>query len=444
MSSGRLVAASHARRLGPRVPARTPAPRRRAAASAAGAHATSRARRARRARSAPSAAEPQDPEPRASSAKNGSAKIRCRDSGEADVPEPRGEERERSGRRRRTRRAAQPGRAREAHEPERGQRRAPAAIAAPPGRGEVAARRARGTRATSSRPAELLAAAADAHVEPAGEHEVGEPERHARGRRRPRTARAPRAAGARASEHVRRPGSRATSAPYGCVATASRIAAAQSAQRAPPAALERRQEREVRERAREEEEAVHPPVDAVEEEHPARRRDDRRDERRRAARRAARPRSATSGTLATAKSDRDEPQRRRARRRCARRATRTGSGAARRRAPRGRSRRACRAAAGPTKSASVSSSCGGQAMSWCEQEAPPRAPSRAATESGNQFRDERAGEIEASGLGRARNPCSLRAFAHDLAGIVASLDRHADLRVPVSRRAHLRGLPAHG
>src|SRR5205823_3960435 len=52
----------------------------------------------------------------------------------------------------------------------------------------------------------------------------------------------------------------------------------------PPAAgLERALEREVRERAREEEQGVHPPVDAVEEEHPARRGERRGGESRRPA-----------------------------------------------------------------------------------------------------------------------------------------------------------------
>ena len=57
------------------------------------------------------------------------------------------------------------------------------------------------------------------------------------------------------------------------------MASAQSAQRAPAAAFERAQQREIRERGREEEEAVHPAVDAVEEERPAGRDEERPDQR---------------------------------------------------------------------------------------------------------------------------------------------------------------------
>ena len=59
----------------------------------------------------------------------------------------------------------------------------------------------------------------------------------------------------------------------------ARIARPQSDPAPAVAPLDRDEQRDVRERRREEEERVHPPVDAVEEEHPARHDDRRRDER---------------------------------------------------------------------------------------------------------------------------------------------------------------------
>ena len=128
------------------------------------------------------------------------------------------------------------------------------------------------------RPVELLAARAHPDVEPAREHEIREPERNPQhaddGEGRDRLAEpiAPRDQ----HEHtlrrqhdrpvrVRRDGCEDRQRPERPGATI------------PP--LDGAQERQVREGARKEEEAVHPSVDAVEEERPARRHEHRRDER---------------------------------------------------------------------------------------------------------------------------------------------------------------------
>ena len=126
------------------------------------------------------------------------------------------------------------------------------------------------------RAVELLAARADPDVEPSREHEVGEPERdpqHAddgEGRDRLAQPIAPRDQHEHAlrRQHdrpvrVRRDGREDRQRPECPGATI------------PP--LDGAQEREVREGARKEEEAVHPSVDAVEEERPARRHEHRRD-----------------------------------------------------------------------------------------------------------------------------------------------------------------------
>ena len=194
------------------------------------------------------------------------------------------------------------------------------------------------------RPVELLAARAHADVEPAREHEIREPERNPQhaddGEGRDRLAEpiAPRDQ----HEHtlrrqhdrpvrVRRDGCEDRQRPERPGATI--------------APLDGAQERQVREGARKEEEAVHPPVDAVEEERPARRHEHRRDERlppagqpRAEERRRPggwRPRRRRRGGAAP-----------RGRARGARSPTRAGSGAARRRAPRARPGRAGRADSG--------------------------------------------------------------------------------------------------
>ena len=92
-----------------------------------------------------------------------------------------------------------------------------------------------------------------------------------------------------------------TSAPYGCVAMHARIASPQRIQPRRSRRSSALEQREVRQRRREQEDRVHAPVDAVEEEHPARHDDRRRDERDRPVG-EARDEHAISGTLAIAKS----------------------------------------------------------------------------------------------------------------------------------------------
>jgi hypothetical protein len=127
-------------------------------------------------------------------------------------------------------------------------------------------------------PAELLAVAADSDVETSSEHDVGAPEGDAgdadrgegdRGVPQRATPDQQRVE-ALGREHedavgVRRDGRENRHGPEG--------------PRAPIAAVERAQEQQVREGAREQEQAVHPPVDAMEEQHPAGRRDRRGRER---------------------------------------------------------------------------------------------------------------------------------------------------------------------
>ncbi len=111
----------------------------------------------------------------------------------------------------------------------------------------------------------LTAAAADAGIEAAGEHEVGEPERdaeHRDGAEGPERGTQPVAMGdgdedALGGEHER-------SIRMGRNGGQDR----QHPERPgfPPTALDRAQQREIGECAGEQEEAVHPPVDPVEEE----------------------------------------------------------------------------------------------------------------------------------------------------------------------------------
>ena len=125
-------------------------------------------------------------------------------------------------------------------------------------------------------PDELLSAAADADVEPACEDEVAVPERRAEDAR-PRTAhdRLPRARAREYIQTLRREHER----PVRMRRDRRQHRDAPESPPPAPAPLDREEERQVRQRAREQEERVHAPVDAVEEEHPARRDERRRDER---------------------------------------------------------------------------------------------------------------------------------------------------------------------
>ena len=122
--------------------------------------------------------------------------------------------------------------------------------------------------------------------------------------------------GARVSDARTRPARRARARRTGAPRRTSRSRAPTAPTRA-AAALGRVEQREERERAREEEEAVHPPVDAVEEQHPAGRATAPSPT---SAGRAAgepRPSRATTGTLADGEERRHQPERRRAPAECA-------------------------------------------------------------------------------------------------------------------------------
>ena len=132
-------------------------------------------------------------------------------------------------------------------------------------------------------PAEPLAAAADAHVEPVGEHEVGEPERCAENEHR-----------ASCEHRLPKP---VTSHRQDVCALAAQEEHAVGVGRdgeqcgehperppRPPPALEGREQCQRAGEGAEQEQAVHPTVDPVEEEQPARREDRRRHERDRRAR----------------------------------------------------------------------------------------------------------------------------------------------------------------
>ena len=220
-------------------------------------------------------------------------------------------------------------------------------------------------------------------------------------------------------------------------------ASAQSAQaRRPPRSM-RTQQREIRERAREQEQAVHPAVDPVEEEHPAA--PDAStvaDERRRS---AGEPRARAPPAPARSRRRRS-PRRaaaRRARRRGGRRSRRARSGAVRRRAGRARCGRGRRASLRPMKSASVSSSCGGQACSWSEQEGSDGDDAGSDADRGTPAtrRLSRWPALAVSGAGSRH---ASRAFYRRPAALVRVCRRHADLRVPVPERPPVRGLPADG
>ena len=131
------------------------------------------------------------------------------------------------------------------------------------------------------RAAELRAVAADADVEPAREHEVGEPERHADDRHgRERDHRLPQALPVRGEHEHALGGEHERAVGMRCDREQDRDAPERPA--LPRAAVERAQQEHEREQREEEEQAVHPGVDAVEEEHPAAGDERRRDQRRRA------------------------------------------------------------------------------------------------------------------------------------------------------------------
>ena len=149
---------------------------------------------------------------------------------------------------------------------------------------------------------------------------------------------------------------------------------------------------------------------------------------------------ATTGRLATAKKAESARSPSRPKPRCATtQASRKWSGAP----PRSSSTTWNSSSSGwrPTKSGSVSSSCGGQASSWWKRK-PAAAAASSATPSPNQWaRDPGARGGTLSGP----ETLCLCGIAHRLPSIVAaSLRRHADLRVPLPRRAYLRGLPEDG
>ena len=177
----------------------------------------------------------------------------------------------------------------------------------------------------------------------------------------------------------------------------------------------------------------------MEEQHPARGDDRGRDERdgavgeprARAARQRARsrprraPRRARSSTSPPPEV-RDHPGEEEVQRRAAALAEH-GAEAARRASPR------------PTKSASVSSSCGGQAVSRSDEK------ERRRDASGRRRRARNRARRASSAL--AARECQRRLgferLRHGLPAILAaSLCYRADLRVPLSERAHLRGVPA--
>ena len=344
-------------------------------------------------------------------AKSGRRKIRCRDSGAAELPScatrkaarvaPERAEDERS------RVAAHPRDAdhrgddgQQRHRPPPGGRVADGAPEVPRDRG---------------RPTELRAAAADADVESACEDEVGQPERDAEhehgraGERRLADAVAPRDehVQALAAEHqhavrVRGDGQQRGRDP--------------ERPRAPPAAVERAQQREQAGEGEEEEEAVHAPVDAVEEEQPARRDDAPSRRSRRGRRRAASPSAATSGRLAIAKAaERSRRPPSPKPRWATAQARRKWSGAP------PRSRVTCSTTPGsvsrPMKSASVSSSCGGHAISWWRRNAvaattTPAIPSVGPARRASQDRADGARDDGRDALLTCLDPLRHRGFRH--------------------------------
>ena len=236
-------------------------------------------------------------------------------------------------------------------------------------------------------------AAADADVEAIPQHEVGPPEWNPddadRGQRhesftQTRSGGAGRRAPAQRPRARRTDGSRASRAERPPTATNRRR----------PPRVERRQEGEKREQAREEEQAVHPPVDrrgtaapsCTMRARPRRRRSSGRRGARRVARSAARSPPRTPATRSAGRS---------ARRRGGRRAhaKTKWSGAPPRSAM--TVRRTSPSEPRPTKSASASSSCGGQVRQkpaeYPGDTPPPRRPSRARKASTSPARDDAPG-----------------------------------------------------
>ena len=227
-------------------------------------------------------------------------------------------------------------------------------------------------------PAELVAAAADADVEPACEDEVAVPERRAEDAHHADCA--DRLTRARAREDIqtlRREDER----PVGMRRDRRQGRGAPEPPPLPPATLEGGQEREVRQRARQQEERVHASVDPMKKEHPARRDECRRDERCR--RLESRVQSAAiAGTLATAKSAEKNRSASSPPPKCTTsHATRKWSGAPPRSPCTVRKRSGSDSR--PTKSARVSSSWGGHAVRRAMKK-PATASAHAATPRANQ------------------------------------------------------------
>src|SRR4029079_4411401 len=154
-----------------------------------------------------------------------------------------------------------------------------------------------------------------------------------------------------------------------------------------------------------------------------------------------RPSSATSGRLASANAAEAKRRPPSPNPRCATaHATRKCSGAP------PRSRVTCSTTPGsesrPTKSASVSSSCGGHAISWCSRNA-AAAPVTPATPSQSQCS---ATQSRAEGRAAAADAVSTRASIPCVIGVrppsLVDWPSEADLRISLSERAHVRGLPA--
>ena len=214
------------------------------------------------------------------------------------------------------------------------------------------------------------AAAGHAGVEASGEHEIGEPERdpeHADGAEGPERLTQPVAPGDDDEDGLRGEHERAV-----------RMRRDGGEDRERPerprpaiASLERAQQRQVRERAREEEEAVHPAVDPVEEERPARRDDDRSDAGPGRVRRAA-PRAARRPGCSRRRRTPTAPAGLRGRGRGARPPTRAGSAAARRRAPRARPGTARRAGGGRRRAAASRPRAAARRAAGGRERRPPR------------------------------------------------------------------------
>ena len=259
-------------------------------------------------------------------AKNGRTKMRWRDSG--DVEPPRRAARNAATGTPITQRASTRASLRTRHEADQREHEHDDENGPAPG-AEVAGRLPQ-IRDDRPRAAELGATAADADVEAAREHEVGEPERHADdGHGRERDHRLPQAlaVGGEHEHALGREDERAVG--MRCDGEQDRDAPERPA--LPGAAIERAEQEHEREQREEEEEAVHPGVDAVEEEDPAAGDERRRDQRRRA---SGEP-TAEERDQGQARRPRRPPRRAggcRARGRDARRRRRRGSGAARLRA----------------------------------------------------------------------------------------------------------------